>query len=34
MLLAQPDRLIDVETLEVVWSSTPSEEAEKPMEVP
>ena len=32
-LLDPPDRLVDTETNEVVWSSAPSTEGEKPMEV-
>jgi len=32
-LLDPPDRLVDTETNEVVWSSAPSTEGEKPMEI-
>ena len=32
-LLDPPDRMVDVETQEVVWSSVPSADGEKPMEV-
>jgi hypothetical protein len=32
-LLDPPDRMVDVETQEIVWSSTPSADGEKPMEV-